>query len=115
MEYLENFEMWCWKKMEKITWAERVKNEVICAVKVERNILLKIKRTKANWIGHIWRRKCLLKHAIEGKIEGNKEVTGRAGIRRTHLLGTRGFWKLKGEALDRTVWRTGFERGYGRV
>jgi len=67
--------------------------------KVERNILLTIKRSKANWIGHNWRRKCLLKHAIEGKIEGSKEVTGRGGIRRKHLLGdlegTRGFWKLK--------------------
>ena len=35
------------------------------------------------------------------------------GIRRTHLLGDlegkRGFWKLKEEALDRTVWRTRFE------
>jgi len=23
-----------------------------------------------------------------------------------------GYWKLKGEALDRFVWRTGFGRGY---
>jgi hypothetical protein len=105
--------------MEKITWAERVKNEVLLAVKVERNILLTIKRSQANWIGHIWRRNCLLKHDIEGKIEGSKELTGRRGIRWTHLLGdlegTRGFWKLKEETLDRTVWRTGFDIGYGPV
>jgi hypothetical protein len=109
--------MWRWRRVEKITWAERVKNEVFRAVKVERNILLTIKRSKANWVGHIWRRKFLLKHTIEGKIEGSKEVTVRDGIRRTHLLGdlegTRGFWKIKDEALDRTVWRTGFEIGYG--
>jgi hypothetical protein len=104
--------------MEKITWAERVKNEVLHAVKVERNILL-IKRSKANWIGHIWHRNCLLKHVIEGKIEGNKKVTGRRGIRRTHLLGdlegTRGFWKLKEKALDRTLCRTRFEIDYGPI
>jgi len=86
---------------------------------VERNILLTIKRSKANWIGHIWRRKCLLKHGIEEKIEGSKEVTGRRGRRWTNLLGglegTRGFWKLKAEALDRTVWRTRFEICYGLV
>jgi hypothetical protein len=26
-----------------------------------------------------------------------------------------GYWKLKGEALDRSVWRTVFGRGYGPV
>jgi hypothetical protein len=32
---------------------------------------------KANWIGHILHRNCLLKHVIEGKTEGRIEVTGR--------------------------------------
>jgi hypothetical protein len=27
----------------------------------------------------------------------------------------RGYWKLKEEALDRTVWRIRFGRGYGPV
>jgi hypothetical protein len=27
----------------------------------------------------------------------------------------RGYWKLKEEALDRALWRTGFGRGYGLV
>jgi hypothetical protein len=26
-KFLESFEMWCWRKMEKISWTERVKNE----------------------------------------------------------------------------------------
>ena len=26
-EYLESFEMWCWRKMEKIKWSEKVTNE----------------------------------------------------------------------------------------
>jgi hypothetical protein len=25
--YLENFEVWCWRRMEKISWIDRVKNE----------------------------------------------------------------------------------------
>jgi hypothetical protein len=45
--------------------------------KEERNILHTIKRRKAMWIGHILRRNCLLKHVIEGEIEGRIEVTGR--------------------------------------
>jgi len=26
-KYLENFEMWCWRRMEKISWNDRVRNE----------------------------------------------------------------------------------------
>jgi hypothetical protein len=73
--------------MEKISWTDRVRNEeVLHRVKEERNIVHTIKRRKANWIGHILRRNGLLKHVIEGKIEGRIEVTGRLGRRRKQLL-----------------------------
>jgi hypothetical protein len=53
--------MWCWRRMEKICWTDRVRNEeVLHRVKGERNILHTIKRRKDNWIGHILRRNCLL-------------------------------------------------------
>jgi hypothetical protein len=66
--------------MEKISLTVRVSNEeVLHRVKEERNILHTIKRRNANWIGHILRRNCLLKHVIEGKIEGRIEVTERRG------------------------------------
>jgi hypothetical protein len=87
-------------------------------VKEERNIVHTIKRRKANWIGHILRRTCLLKHVIEGKIEGTIKVTGGRGKRRKQLLNDlkekRRYWKLK-DALARTLWRTRFGRGYGPV
>jgi hypothetical protein len=51
--------------------------EVLHRVKEERKILHTIKRRKANWIGHILRRNCLLKHVIEEKLEGRIEMTGR--------------------------------------
>jgi len=40
---------------------------------------------KANWIGHILPRNCLLKHVIEGKTEEIIAVTDRRGRRRKHL------------------------------
>jgi hypothetical protein len=106
--------------MEKISWTDRVRNEaVLQRVEEERNILNTIKRWKANWIGHILRRNCLLKHVIEGKLEGGIEMTGRRGRRRNQLLDDlkekRRYWNLKEEALDRTVWRNRFGRGYGPV
>jgi hypothetical protein len=53
--------------MEKISWTDRVRNEEVLHRVKERNILHTIKRRKANWIGHILRRNCLLKHVIEEK------------------------------------------------
>jgi hypothetical protein len=47
---------------------------VLQSVKEERNILQTIKRRKANWIGHILRRICIVKHVV-GEIR--EEVKGR--------------------------------------
>jgi hypothetical protein len=56
---------------------------------------------------------------IEGKLEGRIEMKGRRGRRRKQLLDDikekKRYWKLKEEALDHTLWRTGFGRGYGPV
>jgi len=106
--------------MEKISWTDHVRNEeVLLRVKEQRNILLEIRKRKANWIGHILRRNCLLQRVIEGKIQGGIEVTGRQGRRRRKLLDDlkekRGFSYLKEEALDRTIWRARFGRGFGPV
>jgi hypothetical protein len=49
--------------------------EALQTVKEERNILYKIKRRKANWIGHIMCRNWLVKHVTEGGIEGKTEMT----------------------------------------
>ena len=57
--------------MEKISWTDNVRNEeVLLRVNEQRNILHEIRKRKANWIGHILRRNCLLKQDIEGKIKG---------------------------------------------
>ena len=81
---------------------------MLLRVKEQRNIIHEIKKRKANWIGHILRRDCLLKQIIEGKIKGQIEVTGRRGRRRKRLLDDlkdrRGYSQLKEEPLDRILW-----------
>jgi hypothetical protein len=47
-----------------------------------------MKRRKANWIGNILLRDCLLTHVTEGKIKGSLEVTGRGGRKCKQLLDT---------------------------
>ena len=86
-KHLESFEMWCWRRMEKISWGDHVRNEdVLLRVNEQRNILYELRKWKANWIGHILRRNCLLKQDIEGEIKGETEVKGRRGRRRKKLL-----------------------------
>ena len=64
-------------------------------------------------------RNCLLQQVIEGKIKGQIEVTRRRGKRSKKLLDDlkdrRGYCQLKEEALDRTMWRNRFGRGFGPV
>jgi hypothetical protein len=104
--------------------------EVLHGTKEERNIVQTIKRrnfilihshvlncidiqtkyaVKANWVGVS--RNCLLKHVIE--------VTGRRRRRRKPLLDkfkeNTGYWRLKEEALDRTVLSSDFGRSCGPV
>jgi hypothetical protein len=55
----------------EISWTANVRNEeVLLRVKKQRNILHEITKRRANWIGHILGRNCLLKRVIEGKIKG---------------------------------------------
>jgi hypothetical protein len=106
--------------MEKNSWTDHVRNEdVLLRVKEQRKILHEIRKRKANWIGNILCRNCLLQRVIEGKISGRIEVTGRQGRIRRKLLDDlkerRGFSHLKEEALDRTMWKARFGRGFGSV
>ena len=79
-KHLESSEMWCWRRMEKISWTDHVRNEeVLRGVKEQRIILHEIRKRKANWICHILRRNCRLQQVIEGEIKGGIEVTGRRG------------------------------------
>ena len=110
IQYLKRFEMWCCRRMEKISWTDLVRTEeVLHRVSKEKNIIHKIKRRKANWIGHIQRWNCPLNYVIEGKIEGRIEVMGRRTIKRKQLLDdlkeNKRCWRLEEEALYSTLWR----------
>jgi hypothetical protein len=48
-KHLESFEMWCWRRVQKISWTDRVRNEdVLLRVKGQRNILHEIRKKKEN-------------------------------------------------------------------
>ena len=114
---LRSYEMWRWRRMEKISWSDHMRNRNITKSKDWQDTLHTIKKRKANLIGHIWRRNYFLQHATERKTEGRTEVAGRRLRRYKQLLDdlkeTREYWKLKEEALYCTLWRTRVGRCYG--
>jgi len=47
--YVEGFEMWCWRRMETISWTDRVRNEeVLLRVKEKLNILHTRRQSKTH-------------------------------------------------------------------
>ena len=101
-----SFEMWCWGRMEKIKWPEKVNNEQVPDRTGEKRTLLNnILRRKANWIGHILRRNCLFRDVIEGQITEVKRIGRRRRKFIDDLRNRRRYWELKEEAEDRNRWK----------
>jgi hypothetical protein len=95
--------------MGKIKWSKKVTNEEFLErIGEKRTLLNNILRRKAIWIGHILRRNCLIRDAIEGQMTELKGV----GRRRTQLFddfrNRRSYYELKEEAEDRKRWKQQF-------
>ena len=104
---IEAMEMWLWRRMEGVRWEDRVTNEeVLKRVGEKRQVIREIKKRKANWLGHVMRRDCLLRDAIEGTVEG-KRMRGR---RRVQLMDDvragRKYCDIKNLAQNRDAWRS---------
>ena len=110
-EVLENkvdaFEMWCLRRMGKISWKDRVTNiEVLERMNTERSLLRSIKQRQLRYFGHLKRQNSFLTHALEGKLEG-KRPRGRP---RTTWISTISKWTGESKmgctrmASDRRLW-----------
>ncbi|PIK43880.1 endonuclease-reverse transcriptase [Apostichopus japonicus] len=78
------FEMWCWRRMLRISWEERKSNELL-RTKLERSLVTlcqKIDKNKLQYFGHISRREGdnLEKTITQGHVEGQRK-RGRPKIR----------------------------------
>ena len=69
IDRLRAFEMWIWRRMEKVSWEDRKTNEeVLTAVGEERRLIETVEKRKKNWIGHVVRGGGLLKLTLEGRM-----------------------------------------------
>jgi hypothetical protein len=73
----EALEMWCYRRMLKIPWVDRVSNKEVLKRAQEKRVLWNnIVQRRDRLIGHLLRHEGLLKTVIEGTVEG-KRCRGR--------------------------------------
>ena len=74
---LEALEMWLWRRIEKISWTEKItNNEVLRRVGEKCSMVNLVVNRKKNWIGHVLRREGLMREVIVGRMMG-KRTRGR--------------------------------------
>jgi len=73
---LEDFEMWLWRRMEKISWKEKKKFYTWSKVE-DRKILNTIWYQKHRWMGHVLWHDGILRAILEGRMLGRSTKGGR--------------------------------------
>lgn len=108
-ERLEAFEMWCWRRMERISWTEKKTNEeVLNIVREKRSLMNIIANRRGKMLGHLLRHDEFIKVILEGKIEGKRKrgrprITYMEQIRKTIQATT--YREVKDKAECRKSWK----------
>jgi hypothetical protein len=106
------FETWCWRRMLKIKWTDRItSDEVFQRVKQERLRLKHLKYSRLLWIGHIIRHNEFVVNILERAISGEKAV-GRPRLQYLKQVarntGSDSYTAMKRMACNSGVPRNGF-------
>ena len=110
VDKLNAFEMWVWRRMEKVSWQDKKTNEeVLAAVGEERCFVQAIVKRKKNWIGHVVRGNSLLKLVLEGRMVG-KKPRARPRMGMIDDLKEGSYTELKRRVEDRDKWRAWMPR-----
>ena len=72
-EKIEVFEMWCWRRLLKISWMERISNEeVLRRMDCERELMVNVRVQQMRFLGHVMRREELENLSLTGRIPGSR-------------------------------------------
>ena len=72
-KHLESCEIWFLRRMMRIPWTDKVRNEeVLKRAGTGRKLILEIRTKQMRFLGHLMRRDGLENLALTGKIEGKR-------------------------------------------
>ena len=106
---IEAFEMWCYRRMLKVRWVDRITNEeVLYRVGEKRSLWRNLTKRRDRLIGHILRHEGLVKLVLEGSV-GGKNGRGRPRHEYDKQIrvdvGCNSYVEMKRKAQDRVAWR----------
>ena len=63
--------MWCWRRLLKVSWIEKISNEeVLRRLGSDRELLVKIRARQMRFVGHVMRRGKIEDLGLTGRIPG---------------------------------------------
>ena len=107
---IDAFELWCWRRLLRVTWITRRSNQYILKeISPEYSLEGRMLKLKLQYFGYLmWRTNSFEKTLVLGKIEGRR----RRGWQRTRWLDGitdysmgMGLSKLRETVMDREAWR----------
>ena len=109
-ERLEAMEMWCWRRMLKVSWVERRSNaSILEAIGSRREMMAMVRKRQMAFLGHVMRAGGLENLAVTGRIAGSRS---RGRPRKKYLdrmreaIGGVTTQQLLGMTRDRERWRS---------
>lgn len=73
---LEALEMWVYRRMLKISWKDKIRNEVVLQrmniTSLKHRLFFKIQKKKLGYFGHIIRHNTLQRALLDGRVEGRR-------------------------------------------
>ena len=109
-ERLEAMEMWCWRRMLRVSWVERRSNaSILEAIGSGRELMAALRKRQMGFLGHVMREDGLENLAMTGRIAGSR---GRGRPRKKYLdrmkelIGGVTTQQLLNVMRDRERWRS---------
>ena len=83
-QWIDAFELWCWRRLLRLSWTARISNQsILKEISPEYSLEGQMMKLKLQYSGHlVWRTDSLEKTLMPGKIEGRR----RGGRQRMRWL-----------------------------